>query len=218
MVVNRDGATMKVPPPAYHAHPAPPSDTMTRFRYDAATEGLEEEDLGPSKTSVKIEMLDLQELGLALLELPPDRFARIEMDERLREAFQELQRITNLSARKRQASFIGKLLRDEDSVAFRKLLSDYQHGKEQAARGFPEIARWRDRLLIDDGAITEWFSRYPTGDTRTLRALVRNARKEEAAALAEAEFSGKPASKGRYYRELFQHLRTVVEEATLPPD
>lgn len=209
---------MKVGPPAYHAHPAPPSDTMTRFRYDAATEGLEEEDLGPSKTSVKVEMLDLQELGLALLELPADRFARIEMDERLREAFQELQRITNLSARKRQASYIGKLLRDEDSAAFRKLLADYQHGKEQAARGFPEIARWRDRLLSDDGAITEWFSRYPTGDTRPLRTLVRHARKEQATALAEAEFSGKPASKGRYYRELFQHLRSVVEAAALPPD
>lgn len=218
MVAAADGAPMKAGPPAYHAHPAPPPFAMTRFRYDAATEGLEEENLGPSKTSVKIEMLDLQELGLALLELPPDRFARIEMDERLREAFAELQRISNHGARRRQASFIGKLLRDEDSTAFRKILSDYQHGKEQAARGFPEIAKWRDRLLSDDGAITEWFSRYPTGDTRTLRALVRNVRKEEAAAAAEAELSGKPVTKGHYYRELFQHLRAVVEAAALAPD
>ncbi|MDP3859938.1 MAG: ribosome biogenesis factor YjgA [Stagnimonas sp.] len=189
---------------------------MTRFRYDIETEGLEEEALGPSKTSVKVELLDLQELGLALLELPADRFARIEMEPRLREAFQELQRLTNLSARKRQASFIGKLLRDEDSTAFRKLLSDYQHGKEQAARGFPDIAKWRDRLLADDAALTDWFARYPTGDTRTLRALIRNTRKEEAAALSESEHSGKPAGKGRYYRELFQHLRAAIEAAALP--
>lgn len=185
---------------------------MTRFRYDIETEGHEEESFGPSKTAVKGEMLDLQELGLALLELPADRFARIAMDERLREAFQELQRLTNLSARKRQASYVGKLLRDEDAEAFRKLLSDYRHGKEQAARGFPEIARWRDRLLAEDGALTDWFARYPSPDTRSLRALIRNARKEQAAALTATE-AGLPAAPNHYYRELFRYLRDVVESA-----
>lgn len=190
----------------------------TRFRYDVETEGLEEGPSGPSKTAVKTELLDLQDLGLALLELPADRFARIEMDEALREAFRELQRITNLSARKRQASYIGKLLRNEDADAFRKLLSDYQHGKEQASRGFPEIARWRDRLLAEDAALTDWFARYPSPDTRTLRALIRTARKDEAAAQAESDHSGKPLAHARSYKELFQYLRGVIETAALGDD
>lgn len=185
----------------------------TRFRYDVETEGLEEGPSGPSKTSVKTELLDLQELGLALLELPADRFARIAMDESLREAFRELARLTNLSARKRQASYIGKLLRNEDADAFRKLLADYQHGKEQASRGFPEIARWRDRLLAEDAALTDWFARYPSPETRSLRALIRTARKEEAAAQAESEHSGKPLVHGRSYKELFQYLRGAIDAA-----
>lgn len=186
---------------------------MTRFRYDRDTEGLEEPALGPSKTQVKGEMLDLQDLGLALLDLPAERLARVQMEPRLREAFAELQRIKSLNARRRQASYIGKLLRNEDAEAMRQLLEDYRRGQEQAARGFPDIARWRDRLLAEDAAMTEWFDRYPTGDTRTLRSLVRQARKEEAEAAAEAALRGEPASHGRYYRELFQHLRGVVEQA-----
>ena len=187
---------------------------MKKFGYDIATEGKEQEVFGPSKTQVKDEMLDLQDLGTALLELPADRFARLHMDERLRDAFAELARITHLGARKRQAQFIGKLLRDNDSEAFRSLLADYRHGKEQAAKGYPDIAKWRERLLADDAALTAWFSAYPSGDTRALRTLVRKARQEEAAALAESQHSGTPAIKSSQYRELFQYLRAAVDAAT----
>lgn len=187
---------------------------MTRFGYDITTEGKEEpQTFGPSKTQVKDEMLDLQELGTALLEIPAARFARIPMNERLRDAFAELQRISSFGARKRQAQFIGKLLRDDNSEAFRKLLDDYRRGKAAAAQGFPEIAKWRDRMLADDATLTEWFNKFPTGDTRALRTLVRNARKEEAAALAEAAHSGAAVNHGRHYRELFQVLRSTIESA-----
>lgn len=185
---------------------------MTRFLYDIETEG-QEETFGPSKTQVKDEMHDLQALGLALIELPPDRFVRIAMDERLRAAFDELQRISNHGARRRQAQYIGKLLRHADVDAFRAELADYQKGREQASKGFPDIAKWRERLLADDAALTAWFNAYPSGDTRQLRSLVRLARKEEAAAIAESATSGEPLQHGRYYRELFQRLRAAMEAA-----
>lgn len=190
---------------------------MTRFGYDIKTEGLPEPEPGPSKTRVKDEMHDLQDFGQALLELPHERFARIEMDETLRDAFNELGRITNLSARKRQAGYIGKLLQHVDVAPFRAELESFRRGQAQAAKGFPDLARWRDRLLAEDSVLTEWCARYPATDTRALRALIRNARKEETAAAAEAAHSGKPAIKGRHYRALFQELRTTADALDAKP-
>lgn len=187
--------------------------TTTRFGYDIKTEGLEEEPLGRSKTRVKDDMHDLRDLGLALLDLPQDRFARIAMDETLREAFNELSRITNLSARKRQASYIGKLLRHVDCTPFEAELAAFQKGREQAAKGFPDLAKWRDRLLTEEQALTDWCAAYPGGDTRALRTLIRQARQEETQAAEEAAHTGEPQPKGRHYRSLFQHLRAAAEAA-----
>ena len=190
---------------------------MTRFGYDIKTEGLPEPEPGPSKTRVKDEMHELQDFGQALLELPHERFARIEMDETLRGAFDELARITNMGARKRQAGYIGKLLQHVDVTPFRAELESFRSGQAQAAKGFPDLSKWRDRLLADDAVLTEWCGRYPTTDTRALRTLIRNARKEEAAAAAEAAHSGVPASKGRHFRALFQQLRATTDAAALDP-
>lgn len=191
---------------------------MTRFGYDIKTEGLPEPEPGPSKTRVKDDMHDLQDFGQALLELPHERFARIEMNEGLRDAFNELARITNMSARKRQAGYIGKLLQHVDVTPFRAELESFRNGQAQAAKGFPDLAKWRDRLLADDAELTAWCAVHPGGDTRALRTLIRSARQEETAAAAEAAHTGIAASKGRHYRALFQQLRTIADAATLKPD
>jgi len=188
---------------------------MTRFGYDITTEGLPEPERGPSKSRVKDDMHELQDFGQALLELPHERFARIEMDDTLRAAFDELARITNLSARKRQAGYIGKLLQHVDVTPFRNELESFRRGQAQAAKGFPDLSRWRDRLLAEDAALTEWCARYPSTDTRALRTLIRNARKEEADAAAEAAHSGTAPVKGRQFRALFQLLRSTTDDAAL---
>ena len=192
-----------------------PMAAPTRFRYDIATEGKEDDTFGPSKTRVKDEMHDLQDLGLSLLELPADRLTRIAMDETLRQAFDELARIESHGARKRQAQYIGKLLRNVDTAPFEAALLPFRKGQLQASKGFPDLSRWRDRLLAEDGALTEWCARYPTTDTRALRTLIRNARKEESEAAAEAAHTGTAPAKGRHYRALFQQLRATADAAEL---
>ena len=91
------------------------------------------EDDRPSKTQVKQAALELQDLGLAMLELPLDQFEAIEMDDRLREAFAELRRITSFGARKRQMQYVGKLLRAEDVEPFRLALAAHRAGKRRDA-------------------------------------------------------------------------------------
>lgn len=183
---------------------------MTRFRYDIATEG-QEEIFGPSKTQVKNEMQSLQDFGQALADLPAERLARLDMPDSLREAFAEMARLKSHEARRRQAQFIGKILRDIDITPFESALSVWRQGKAQAARGFPDLARWRDRLLAGDEALTAWCALHPLTDTRRLRTLLRNARQEETAAAEEAAHRGEPAAKGRHYRALFQELKTIAE-------
>lgn len=166
----------------------------------------------PSKTQLKQAMLDLQQLGLELLELPLDQFEAIEMDDRLREAFDELRRITAFSARKRQMQYVGKLLRAEDAEPFRQALAAHRAGKRKDADALHEVECWRDRILSGDAGLNEWLAAFPASDTSAFRALVRNARKEEADAAAAAG-RGAPRPKGKFYRVLFQQIRTALMAA-----
>ena len=175
-----------------------------RNRTDADT------DDAPSKTQIKKAMLELQDLGMELIELPQDRLDAIEMDERLREALHELKRITAHSARKRQMQYVGKLLRSEDPEPFRKAIAEYRTGKRRDAQALHDVERWRDRLLTDENALATWLGEHPECDTAQFRALLRDARKELADARAASE-SGEPRAKGRFYRELFKIVKAALE-------
>lgn len=76
----------------------------------------------PSKSQIKRDYLALQELAMKLIGARQARLDAIEMDDRLREAINELRRFKNQPARARQAQYVGKLLRDEDLAPFRKAL------------------------------------------------------------------------------------------------
>jgi len=55
--------------------------------------------------------------------------------------------------------------------------------------------------MEDDGALTEFASEHRSADLQNLRALLRNARKEQK--------EGKPP---RAYRELFRVIREAADE------
>jgi ribosome-associated protein len=63
------------------------------------------------------------------------------------------------------------------------------------------MEHWRARLMEDDGALTEFASEHAGADLQNLRALLRNARKEQK--------QGKPP---RAYRELFRVMRKAAGE------
>jgi ribosome-associated protein len=63
------------------------------------------------------------------------------------------------------------------------------------------LERWRERLLGDDDALTEFAAAYPDCDLTRLRTLIRAARKEQ-------ETQAAPSS----FRELFQALKGIVPQ------
>lgn len=164
----------------------------------------EEPELPPSKTKVKQQMHDLQDLGAELVALGKDQLAQLDLPETLRDAIREMHRINKFGARSRQMQYIGKLMRGvEDTAPIIARLNAWKGVSQQHTAHLHQLERWRDRLLESDGALTELLAAYPQTDVQHLRALIRNTKKEQEA--------GKPP---KSYREIFQVLREIIPEPT----
>ncbi|CAN7711594.1 DUF615 domain-containing protein [Pseudorhodoferax sp. LjRoot39] len=165
---------------------------------------------GASRTDMKRESDALQELGEELLTLRADRLAQLGLPDKLTEALAELRRITNFEGRRRQAQFVGKLMRklDEDAVnQARAALTEQRRGPAREAALLHHTEQWRTLLLEGDDALARWMTQYPTTDAQQLRALVRQARKD-----AVPEKPGLAPRHGRAYREIFQLLREQLNQ------
>lgn len=164
----------------------------------------------PSKSQLKREMTALQDLGEELVAQPKDRVMRVPMPEDVREVILECQRIRDHEGRRRQMQYVGKKMRslDEDEVAaIRKILDSWKgHSKAETAV-MHALERRREKLLADDGALTELKARHPEVDVQHMRTLIRNARKEQA--------ENKPP---KAYREIFQILKQLQSNPTSQTD
>ena len=157
-----------------------------------------------SKTERKQAVHMLQALGEELVELNDDSLAAIELPERLRDAVMEARRITKFEAKRRQLQYIGKLMRGVEAEPIRAALDAAGARSRAEATAHKRIEAWRERLLAGPGAVTELLVEYPRADARRLRALIRDALRERDA--------GRPPHS---YRELYQALRTLIENAGL---
>jgi ribosome-associated protein len=134
----------------------------------------------PSKSQRKRESSALQDLGRALVKLPEDRVRRLDLPDTLRVAVLEAQRIQSHGALRRQMQYIGKLMRDVDADPIAGQLAEMRGPSDRAKAAFHALEHWRDRLLADDQALTDWLASHPECDIQQLRQLIRNARKEAA--------------------------------------
>lgn len=157
----------------------------------------------PSKTQLKQQMLQLQELGNALAELPDDRLQGLELPERLLDAITEFKRTRSHEGRRRQLQYVGKLMRSVDPEPLRAAVDAFALGSAVDAMQLHEAERWRVELVRDDEAIDRWAKAFPGSDVQRLRALVRAARRDEAAAAGQRH--------GRGWRELFQFVKPHVQ-------
>ena len=158
-----------------------------------------------SRTDNKRASTELQKLGEDLLTLRADLMARLALSEKLVDAVAEAKRITNFEGKRRQMQFIGKLMRglDEDTLAtVRAALGEQQNGSAQENLRLHQAETWRNRLINEDEAFSEWVAQFPDTDTQQLRSLVRQARKD-----LVPEKPGAAPRHGKAYREIFQLVR-----------
>lgn len=167
-----------------------------------------------SKTDLKKHSDHLQSLGESLLTLRGDLMTRLReqhegIDDKLIDALQEAKRITNFEGKRRQMQFIGKLMRklDEDTVAaIEAALEEQRKPSARETLALHQAEQWRDRLIADDGALTDWMQTAPETDVQQLRALIRQARKD---AQGVVERPGEAQRHGKAYREIFQLVRAA---------
>jgi ribosome-associated protein len=158
-----------------------------------------------SKTRRKREMHELQALGVALVRLAEAQIATLDIPAELREAVLEAKRIRSNEAKRRQMQYIGRLMREVDSAPIRAHLAELEGHSAQANARHRRLEIWRERLLADDEALTAFAAEHPGADLQSVRALIRNARKEAK--------EGKPP---RASRELFRVLKAIESPAAHP--
>ena len=160
-----------------------------------------EEELPPSKTKIKKQMQELQDIGKTLTGLPIEKLRELNLPENLLEALTEYKRITKFGALNRQLQYIGRLMRDVEPAPILAKLDAWNGVSRQHTAWLHQVEHWRDRLLEQPEALTELLAAHPEADAQRLRTLIRNAQKEREAA--------KPP---KSYRELFQALREIIPE------
>lgn len=160
-----------------------------------------EQEIWVSKTQKKKQMNDLQDLGVALTRLSADTLKSIGLPEDLLQAVLAHKKITSHSALKRQVQYIGRLMREVDPEPIAAYLSQLSGNNAAHNAYLQRLEIWRDRLITDDAALTELKSRLPELDVSALHTLIRNARREKAAARPPKAF-----------RALFQQLRQEIDE------
>lgn len=155
----------------------------------------------PSKSQLKREMLALQKLGEALIELPEHELHEIPLPDKLREAVEFARSLSKRGALYRQKQYIGKLMREIDKELVEQAVVSAQGRRMAAARHFHELESWRDKIIAEgESGIDAFMRSHPTADRQRLRTLLRQIRSPRV----------KDASK-RAERALFRCLRELPE-------
>lgn len=160
-------------------------------------------DLRPSKSQKKRDMVALQKLGETLVEQPPERVERLGLPEALAQAIAEARRIRDHEGRRRQMQYIGRLMRDADDAPIRDAIDAWEGTSRAQTAALHAVERWRDRLVEDDDALTDFAGEHTAAlnpDTlQKLRTMVRAVRKEKSEGKAP-----------RHYRALFRLVRDAM--------
>lgn len=177
---------------------------MPLSKRQAAIDGIT-----PSRNELKKQMQDLQELGEALSTLPPDRLDKLAIEERLRDAIDELRRTRSFEGKRRQIQYIGKLMKHENPEPLREAVASYRVGSATDTLALHQAEYWRDQLLAADDALANWVKEHPATDVQQMRSLVRAARKEKL----------EPGERhGRAYRDLFKLVKEQMQAVPEPED
>ncbi len=167
------------------------------------TEFYDEDGNWVSKTQRKKDCDAMQDIGERMIALNSEELSQIKMDDELRDAIEEAQRIRSHGALKRQKQYIGKIIRSLDAEVLETQLNRILHKHDMHNAEFKRMEKWRDRLLEQgDKGINAFIEEYPAAERHHLRQLVRNAQKEAS--------TNKPPAAAR---QIFRYIREIVDQS-----
>jgi ribosome-associated protein len=170
---------------------------------ELSNDAILDADLPTSKTKLKAEADAQQALGVKLSALSKDKLNKLNLPDELLTAVLDTKKITANGAIRRHRQYLGRLMRDVDTAPIIEQLSRWE-GKNTAENAyFHGLERWRDRLISEPNALSEFMALHPSTDSQQLRALIRNAQKEH--------LTNKPPKSSR---EIFKLLREITSSGT----
>lgn len=129
----------------------------------------------PSKTQLKQEASDLQQLGQKLTTYSSAILRKLSLSEALIAAIEEFNRLPNsFGARRRQLQFIGKLMRDLDYDAVSQAVDNLENSNLRKKKKPSVIKLLCERILESgDAEINTAIKQYPQLERQTMRQLYR---------------------------------------------
>lgn len=133
-----------------------------------------------SKTSKKKHMDKLQDLGMALTKLTNEQLLKMNLSDILLDAIFNYKNLDSNKAQKRQAQYIGKIMRTEDELIIKDKLDQALGDNARSTKLLHDIEKWRDNLITSDSAFDKFIHTYSNVeiDITLMRQIIRFARKE----------------------------------------
>ena len=155
-----------------------------------------------SKSQIKREFKQLQELGRQLVELSDKQLVSLPLSETILELILAAKKLKH-GVFNRQIRLIGGRMPAEDVEGIQTGLDRIKQSHKVSVRQFHEVEQWRDQLMQGDEELFQTLmERFSTFDRQRVNQLIRNAKKEH-------EQNKTPKSA----RLLFQYLKTLNHSA-----
>jgi len=129
-----------------------------------------------SKSQLKRDAEALKKVGASLIELPTDRLRQLPLSDTLVQAITDAKTLKSHGAKRRQAQWIGKLMREAPHEEIEAILAQWQSEDSGQTADFHAAEQWRERL-INEGktSLTDFMTAFPQTDSQQLRHLVKKA-------------------------------------------
>ena len=154
-----------------------------------------------SKTQLKKEADDVQTLGVEIAQLPKQKITSLSLPEDAKEAIIFYQNIKKNSAKRRQAQYIGKILRGLDLSQVNEELNVIKNISKLRIKLEHEAERWREKLISSPATLDEFINQYRP-DISNLNQTISNARKES---LTD--------KKSKNYRNLYRLILESIQKS-----
>lgn len=151
---------------------------MAKKRNTYRPEEFDEQEDGPSRSQLKRDMHELQQLGADLAALGDAVVKEAGLPKDVKDALLLIKKITKHEAKRRHMQYVGKLMRTFDTGPVRELVEAAKAGHQLKTTEFRRVETLRDRLVDgDDDLLQEIFVQYPKEGQR-IRQLTLGARRE----------------------------------------
>lgn len=163
------------------------------------------EDSIKSKTQLKKEADDIQQFGIEISNLPNHKIKELSLSDEIIEAIIFYKEIKKNSAKRRQAQFLGKLLRDLDLSNVNQEMGTLKAFSRLQVKFEHEAELWRDKLINGQSALNEYINEFQP-DLANLNQTINAARKE---------FQSDKKSKN--YRNLYRIILADIKKIRSAP-